>query len=94
MKLRRIVPLDIENKILIPFACISLATVLCFCVILYFTEFQVKVEAERQEAQTLIGYLQADLQLAAAGAAAGQVPGRLPWKPAVYLRPGRPPSSG
>ena len=42
MKLRRIVPLDIENKILIPFACISLATVLCFCVILYFTEFQVK----------------------------------------------------
>ena len=63
MKLRRIVPLDIENKILIPFACISLATVLCFCVILYFTEFQVKVEAERQEAQTLIGYLQADLQL-------------------------------
>ena len=34
MKLRRIVPLDIENKILIPFACISLATVLCFCVIL------------------------------------------------------------
>ena len=26
MKLRRIVPLDIENKILIPFACISLAT--------------------------------------------------------------------
>ena len=63
MKLRRIVPLDIENKILIPFACISLATVLCFCIILYFTEFQVKVEAERQEAQTLIGYLQADLQL-------------------------------
>ena len=55
MKLRRIVPLDIENKILIPFACISLATVLCFCIILYFTEFQVKVEAERQEAQTLIG---------------------------------------
>src|SRR5699024_10088334 len=45
MKLRRIVPLDIENKILIPFACISLATVLCFCAILYFTEFQVKVEA-------------------------------------------------
>lgn len=63
MKLRRIVPLDIENKILIPFACISLATVLCFCIILYFTEFQVKVETERQEAQTLIGYLQADLQL-------------------------------
>ena len=56
MKLRRIVPLDIENKILIPFACISLATVLCFCIILYFTEFQVKVETERQEAQTLIGH--------------------------------------
>ena len=55
MKLRRIVPLDIENKILIPFACISLATVLCFCVILYFTEFQVKVEAERQEALAQFG---------------------------------------
>ena len=62
-KLRRMLPLDIENKILIPFAAISLATVVCFCIILYFTEFQVKVETQRQEAQTLLHYLQADLEL-------------------------------
>ena len=30
MKLRR-PRMDIENKILIPFVCISLATVICFC---------------------------------------------------------------
>ena len=62
-KLRRMLPLDIENKILIPFAAISLATVVCFCIILYFTEFQVKVETQRQEAQTLLHYLQTDLEL-------------------------------
>ncbi len=63
MNLRRLFHLDIENKILLPFAGISLLTVLCFCVILYFTEYQVKVETERQEIQALMGYLQADLQL-------------------------------
>lgn len=62
MKLRR-PRMDIENKILIPFVCISLATVICFCVILYFTEYRVKVAAERENAQTLIGYIQADLEL-------------------------------
>ena len=43
--------------------CISLATVICFCAILYFTEYRVKVAAERETAQTLIGYIQADLEL-------------------------------
>ena len=62
MKLRRPRP-DIENKILIPFVCISLATVICFCAILYFTEYRVKLAAERQSAQTLIGYIQSDLEL-------------------------------
>ena len=62
-KLRQVFPLDIENKILIPFAAISLTTVLAFCVILYFTEYQVKAETERQEAQALMGYVEADLKL-------------------------------
>ena len=57
--------LDIENKILIPFVCISLVTVLCFCGILYVTEYRVKVAAERENAQTLIGYIGADLSLEA-----------------------------
>ena len=62
MKIRR-PRMDIENKILIPFVCISLATVICFCAILYFTEYRVKVAAERENASTLIGYIQADLEL-------------------------------
>lgn len=55
--------LDIENKILIPFVCISLATVMCFCAILYFTEYRMKLGAQRSEAETLLGYIQADLEL-------------------------------
>lgn len=55
--------LDIENKILIPFVCISLATMMCFCAILYFTEYRVKVAAERESARTLMGYIKADLEL-------------------------------
>ena len=55
--------LDIENKILIPFVCISLATVMCFCAILYFTEYRMKLSAQRSEAETLLGYIQADLEL-------------------------------
>lgn len=55
--------LDIENKILIPFVCISLATMVCFCAILYFTEYRVKVAAERESARTLMGYIKADLEL-------------------------------
>lgn len=55
--------MDIENKILIPFVCISLATVVCFCAILYFTEYRVKLAAERENARTLIGYIRADLEL-------------------------------
>lgn len=63
MKLRR-PRMDIENKILIPFVSISLAIVVCFCAILYFTEYRMKVAGERENAQTLIGYIQADLELA------------------------------
>ena len=62
MKLRR-PRMDIENKILIPFVSISLAIVVCFCAILYFTEYRMKVAGERENAQTLIGYIQADLEL-------------------------------
>lgn len=62
MKLRR-PRMDIENKILIPFVCISLAIVVCFCAILYFTEYRMKVAGEGQNAQTLLGYIQSDLEL-------------------------------
>lgn len=55
--------MDIENKILIPFVCISLAIVVCFCAILYFTEYRMKVAGERENARTLLGYIQADLEL-------------------------------
>lgn len=55
--------LDIENKILIPFVCISLATVMCFCAILYFTEYRMKLSSQRSEAETLLGYIQSDLEL-------------------------------
>lgn len=55
--------LDIENKILIPFVCISLATVMCFCAILYFTQYRAKLSAQRAEAETMLGYICSDLAL-------------------------------
>lgn len=53
--------LNIENKILIPFVLISLVTVLCFCIILYNTEYNVKIEAESLNAQALVGYINSDI---------------------------------
>ena len=43
----------IENKILFPFVCISMVTVLCFCGILYRTEYDVKLRTETLNAQAL-----------------------------------------
>lgn len=51
----------IENKILIPFVCISLITVACFCFILYYTEYHLKIETETVNAKALVGYINADI---------------------------------
>jgi len=51
----------IENKILIPFVCISLITVACFCFILYYTEYHLKIETETVNARALVGYINADI---------------------------------
>lgn len=51
----------IENKILVPFVCISLVTVVCFCLILYHTEYDVKIEAETVNAQALADYINSDI---------------------------------
>ncbi|MEA4954282.1 MAG: ATP-binding protein [Pseudoflavonifractor sp.] len=51
----------IENKILIPFVCISLITVACFCFILYRTEYDVKIETEAANAQALVDSINADI---------------------------------
>lgn len=57
----RPVRITIENKILIPFVCISLVTVVCFCLILYRTEYSVKMEVETANARALVSYINADL---------------------------------
>lgn len=51
----------IENKILFPFVCISMITVLCFCAILYRTEYDVKLRTETLNAQALVEYINADI---------------------------------
>ena len=52
---------SIENKILVPFVCISLITVLCFCFILYRTEYSVKIRTETVNAQALVQYINTDI---------------------------------
>ncbi|MEY8402623.1 ATP-binding protein [Oscillospiraceae bacterium 44-34] len=51
----------IENKILFPFVCISMVTVLCFCFILYRIEYDVKLRTETLNAQALVEYINADI---------------------------------
>ena len=51
----------IENKILFPFVCISMITVLCFCAILYRTEYDVKLRTETLNAGALVEYINADI---------------------------------
>jgi signal transduction histidine kinase/HAMP domain-containing protein len=53
--------ITIENKILFPFVCISMATVLCFCYILYRTEYSVKIETESVNAKALAAYINSDI---------------------------------
>ena len=59
--MKRHLKVTIENKILIPFVCISLITVVCFCFILYQTEYNVKIEAESVNAQALVAYINSDI---------------------------------
>lgn len=59
--MRRGLTFSIENKILIPFVCISLAIVAGFCLILYYTEYDVKVDTEALNAKALVGYINADI---------------------------------
>lgn len=51
----------IENKILIPFVCISMIAVLAFCVITYNAEYSLRMETETANATALGGYLAADI---------------------------------
>ena len=51
----------IENKILFPFVFISIITVICFCVIFYRTEYDVKLRTESLNAQALVEYINADI---------------------------------
>ena len=55
--------MDIENRILIPFVCISLATVICFCAILYFTQYTKMLDTQQAEAEAMLGYIRSDLEL-------------------------------
>lgn len=61
--MKRSLPFSIENKILIPFTCISIVTVICFCFILYYTEYTVKIETETVNARTLAGYINSDINV-------------------------------
>lgn len=61
--MKRSLPFSIENKILIPFTCISIVTVICFCFILYYTEYTVKIETETVNARTLVGYINSDINV-------------------------------
>ena len=51
----------IENKILVPFVCISIVTVICFCFIMYRLEYDVKLRAETMNAQALVNYVNSDI---------------------------------
>lgn len=59
--MRRRFKVTIENKILAPFVCISLITVVCFCLILYQTEYNVKIETESVNAKALAAYINSDI---------------------------------
>lgn len=59
--MKRHLTVTIENKILAPFVCISLITVVCFCWILYQTEYNVKIETESVNAKALAAYINSDI---------------------------------
>lgn len=51
----------IENKILVPFVCISIVTVICFCYMMYRVEYDVKLRTEAVNAQALVDYVNSDI---------------------------------
>lgn len=53
--------ITIENKILIPFVCISLITVASFCYILYRTEHSIKIDTETINGAALVNYINTDI---------------------------------
>lgn len=59
--MKRRISFPIEYKILIPFVCISLITVACFCFIFYRTEYDLKMEAETLSAKAMAAYINADI---------------------------------
>lgn len=52
---------SIENKILIPFVSITLVCILAFCLIFFFTEYQLKLQAESANARTMSAALNAEI---------------------------------
>lgn len=59
--MKKKVQITIENKILIPFVCISLITVASFCFIFYRTEYSIKIDAETSNAVALVDYINFDI---------------------------------
>ncbi|WP_180950342.1 sensor histidine kinase [Pygmaiobacter massiliensis] len=53
--------LTIENKILIPFLAISMLSILCFGIILYYNGYTVKMSNNLESANTLVRYIETDL---------------------------------
>ncbi|MGP1349567.1 MAG: sensor histidine kinase [Stomatobaculum sp.] len=56
---------SIENKILLPFVSITLISILAFCLIFFFTEYQLKLNAETAAAQTLTETLNIEIDRSA-----------------------------
>ena len=51
----------IENKILVPFVCITLISIACLCVLFYRMEYKIKLDTESVNAKTLVEYINADI---------------------------------
>lgn len=51
----------IENKILLPFVCITIVTVTCLCLLFYRMEYRIKLDTERVSAQFLVDNINADI---------------------------------
>lgn len=59
--MKRSAVFTIENKILVPFVCITLVTIAFLCVLFYRMEYNIKLETEGVTAQTLVDYINADI---------------------------------
>ncbi len=59
MKLRKL--FTIENKILIPLVTIALVSVISFLLVFYRMEYELKLNTERNSAQSVVDYINADI---------------------------------